>query len=142
MPQQKQKKTPARSNGKHPGGRPTDYRPEYCDQIIALGKRGMSKAQMAREFNVTRDTLDNWAKAHPEFLASFTHARDLSLAQWEDRGETGLGLAGFNGNLYAKIMAARFPGDYSDHKKVEVTGKDGAPLQAPTIIIVADDEAE
>lgn len=124
-------------------GRPTDYRKEYCERLIEMGNLGYTKAMMARDLGVARMTLDNWASDHPEFLDALTRARDLSLAFMEEKGLAGLDMAGFNSSLYAKLMSAMFPGDYSEHKKVEVTGKDGQPLQqiAPVIIIQAD-EAE
>lgn len=124
-------------------GRPTDYRKEYCERLIEMGNLGYTKAMMARDLGVARMTLDNWASDHPEFLDAITRARDLALAFMEEKGLNGLDMAGFNSSLYAKLMSGMFPGDYSEHKKVEVTGKDGQPLQqiAPVIIIQAD-EAE
>lgn len=122
-------------------GRPTDYRKEYCERLIEMGNLGYTKAMMARDLGVARMTLDNWASDHPEFLDALTRARDLSLAFMEEKGLAGLDMAGFNSSLYAKLMSGMFPGDYSEHKKVEVTGKDGLPLQqiAPVIIIQADE---
>lgn len=122
-------------------GRPTAYRKEYCGRLIEMGNLGYTKAMMARDLDVARMTLDNWASEHPEFLDALTRARDLSLAFMEEKGLAGLDMAGFNSSLYAKLMAGMFPGDYSEHKKVEVTGKDGQPLQqvAPVIIIQADE---
>lgn len=122
-------------------GRPTDYRKEYCERLIEMGNLGYTKAMMARDLGVARMTLDNWASDHPEFLDAITRARDLALAFMEEKGLNGLDMAGFNSSLYAKLMSGMFPGDYSEHKKVEVTGKDGLPLQqiAPVIIIQADE---
>jgi len=31
--------------------------------------------------------------------------------------------------LWAKVMAARFPDTYSERNKVELTGKDGNPME-------------
>lgn len=128
-------------NGKLDTGRPTDYRPEYCERVIEMGKLGFTKAMMARDLDVARMTLDNWAGEHKDFLDAITRARDLALAFMEEKGLNGLDMAGFNSSLYAKLMSGMFPGDYSEHKKVEVTGKDGLPLQqiAPVIIIQADE---
>lgn len=96
---------------------------------------------MARDLDVARMTLDNWAGEHKDFLDAITRARDLALAFMEEKWLNGLDMAGFNSSLYAKLMSGMFPGDYSEHKKVEVTGKDGLPLQqiAPVIIIQADE---
>lgn len=136
------KKKAAADKQKHPGGRPTDYKPEYCEQVIELGRLGRSKAQIAREFNVVRQTLDNWATEHKEFFNALTQARELALAAWEDKADAGIEMQGFNHGLWGRIMSARFPDDYRENSRHELTGKDGAPLQAPTIFIVADDETE
>lgn len=117
------------------GGRPTDYRPEHCERVVELGREGKSKAQIAAELDVCRNTLDNWAEAHPEFLRALTRARDLSQAWWEDQGQAGIHLgSGFNASLWAKSMSARFPDDYTERQKREVTGKDGGPVEKVTTI--------
>lgn len=125
---------------KHPGGRPTDYRPEYCRRVIELGKQGKSKAQIAAALDVARNTLDNWAEANPEFLSAITHARDLSLAWWEDKAQEGLimepGAGTFNASLWAKSVSCRFPDDYSDRSKHEITGKDGGPVKTETTWVI------
>jgi acyl CoA:acetate/3-ketoacid CoA transferase len=46
---------------KHPGGRPTSYRTEYCEKVIELGKEGYGKAEIAAGLDVERKTLDNWS---------------------------------------------------------------------------------
>lgn len=114
-----------------PAGRPTDYRPEYCERAIELGRLGKSKAQIAAEFDVSRQTLDNWIDAHPEFLDAMARARDLALAWWEDQGQGGIHLGGqFNANLWSRSMAARFPDDYTErkHLKQEHSGEVGFSL--------------
>jgi transposase-like protein len=118
-----------RPEGKLKVGRPTDYRPEYCERVIELGRAGYSKAQMAREFDVARSTLDEWVKNFPEFSAAFMRAKDLALAEWEDKGAAGLELQGFNSSLYARIMSARFPDDYRDMRTTVLTGNNGGPIQ-------------
>ena len=128
---------------KLPTGRPSLYKLEYCERVIELGRIGYTKAMIARDLDVARNTLDNWADENPEFLSALTRARDLALAFMEEKGLGGLDMAGFNASLYAKLMSCMFPGDYSEQRKVEVTGKDGQPLQqaAPVIIIQADETA-
>lgn len=113
---------------KHPRGRPTEFRPEYCDRIIEMGKAGMSIAQMAMGFDVCRNTIKTWAAEHPEFLTAYTRAKDYSQAWWEQSAQTGLLTPGYNASLWAKSMAARFPDDYTDRNKTELTGAGGGPL--------------
>lgn len=109
-------------------GRPTDYRPEFCEQVVELGREGKSHAQIAAALDVARQTLHNWADAHPEFLDAITRARDLAQAWFEDKGQTGLETSGFNASLWAKQVSARFPDDYTERQKREITGKDGGPI--------------
>lgn len=111
------------------GGRPSDYRPEYCEQVIQLGRAGKSKAQIAAELDVCRNTLDNWAGTHPEFLNALTRARDFAQAWWEDKAQTGLEQSGFNASLWSRSMAARFPDDYTERQKRELTGANGGPVE-------------
>lgn len=115
-------------NERHPGGRPTVYREEYCNTVVELGALGKSKAQIAAALGVARNTLDNWAEANPEFLRAITHARDLSMAWWEDKAQDGLDKPGFNANLWSRSMAARFPDDYTERRKNEQTGPNGGPV--------------
>lgn len=111
------------------GGRPTDYRPEHCERVIELGREGKSHAQIAAALDVARNTLYNWADAHPEFLSAITRARDLSQAWFEDKGQTGLEAPGFNASLWAKQVSARFPDDYTERQKRELTGANGGPVE-------------
>lgn len=98
------KKKPKRS--KRPGeGRPTDYDPKYCQEIInyfsvkhskmvlvatVTGKNEYHKDEykecanelpffsgFARHIGVATKTLDNWCQAYPEFLQAFTRAKEL-----------------------------------------------------------------
>lgn len=110
-------------------GRPTDYLPEMCEQVVELGRQGKSHAQIAAALDVARQTLYNWQDTYPEFLDAITRARDLSQAWFEDKGQTGLETSGFNASLWAKQVSARFPDDYTERQKREITGKDGGPVE-------------
>lgn len=105
---------------KHPGGRPTDYKPEYCEAVIKLGKEGKSHAQIAAALGHSRQSLHNWAAQHPEFLDAITHARDLSQAWWEDQGQLGIWSRDFNAAAWNKSMSARFQEDYTERTKQEI----------------------
>ena len=117
---------------KRPVGRPTSYDPSFCDAVIELGKKGKSKAQIACHLNVARQTLENWASEYPEFLDAITRAQDFALCWWEDQAQSymledkeGQRL---NASIWSRSMAARFPKDYRQEVKQEITGADGAPL--------------
>ena len=104
-------------------GRPTAYQPEFCDQVIELGKAGKSKAQMAAHFDVSRQTIDNWADAHEDFLDALNRAMAHCQAWWEDQAQTGLvapqGMT-FNAAVWKKSVEARFREDYTERQEQTV----------------------
>jgi transposase len=103
-------------------GRPTDYMPEHCDVVIALGKQGKSYTQIAVNLDISKKTLYNWADEHPEFLHALERARECAQDWWETKGQQGLDADKFNASVWAKSMSCRFPDDYSDKNKVEHSG--------------------
>ncbi len=60
------------------------------------------------------------------------------MAWWEDQGQLGMWQSPegekLNPQLWSRSMAARFPDDYRESNKVELTGKNGGPMQAQVII--------
>jgi hypothetical protein len=117
-----------------PGGRPTLYDPAYCERVIEMGKQGKSLVQIAVSLGVVRQTVRNWGDEHPEFLAALTRAREESQAWWEGMGQEGLVMQGFNASLWGKNVSCRFPDDWTDKTKQELSGPDGGPI--PTTITV------
>ena len=121
-------------------GRPSLYKPEYCDIALDLGKKGKSMTQMAAHFDVDKETVKNWTRDYPEFLAAFTRAMTFSQAWWEDQGQAGLASRDFNAPLWHKNVASRFREDYTDRK--EVTGAAGGPLAVTSVDLRGLSDAE
>jgi hypothetical protein len=121
-----------------PVGRPSEYYPAYCAQAVAFGKQGKSKAYIAAQFGVSRQTLDTWTKAHPEFLDAITRAMALSQAWWEDAGQKGMTADKFNASVWSRSMAARFPEDWRENSRHEHTGANGGPIQTVDLSQVSD----
>lgn len=116
------------------GGRPSSYDPAYCEKVIELGKQGYSVVEMCAEIGVARMTLEtHWPAAHPEFLAAFTQARELSQAWWETQGRQNLTADKFQANLYSRSMAARFPNDWRESKLIGSDPKNPLPTGATVI---------
>ena len=105
-------------------GRPTDYRPEFCEQVIELGRQGKSHAQIAATLGCARKTLYEWQSLYPEFSNAIMYARDLAQAWFEDIGQVNMvaPTQGFSASLWAKQVSCRFADDYTDKQKQEVTG--------------------
>jgi hypothetical protein len=106
-----------------PAGRPTSYKPEYCDRIVEMGAYGASKAEMCADIGISRQTYDDWKAAHPEFLEADKKAVELSQGWWEQQGRVATfgGTDGFNATSYIFNMKNRFPGDWRDKKEVDVS---------------------
>jgi transposase-like protein len=105
------------------GGRPTKYDPGFCDAVVEAGKQGYSKAMIAAELDVVRQTLDNWAAEHPEFLDALTRAREAALAWWEKQGLLGLWSRDFNAAAYKLQVTNRFPEDWREKSEVQHSGE-------------------
>ena len=64
-------------------GRPTDYTPEACNQVVALMERGLSLTASAGIMGITRGTIHTWMKTHPEFLDSVNLGKAKRVATLE-----------------------------------------------------------
>jgi hypothetical protein len=103
-------------------GRPSEFKPEFCDQVVEYGKEGKSLAWMAAELDVSRECLYEWARVHPEFSDALDRARAHSQKWWEDAGQRGMLGPGFNGSVWSRSMAARFPDDWREKQEIEHRG--------------------
>lgn len=116
-------KAPARSKAKRGKGRPTDYDPAFCERVVALGSEGKSKAQIAAELGVVRQTLYAWAETYREFSDALNRAKELELAWWENEGQAGLRMGkDFNAAAFIFQMKNRFKEDYRDKQELGISG--------------------
>lgn len=65
------------------GGRPTDYKPEYCQMLIEHMRRGRSFETFACDVNTHRGTLYDWCEKHKEFADAKKAGQELSYRFWE-----------------------------------------------------------
>lgn len=103
-------------------GRPTDYRPEFCERVVEWGTIGKSKAWMAAKLGVCKRTIHLWEQRYPDFLSALDRAKALEQMWWEDSGQDGMTGDKFNGQVWGRSMAARFPDDWRESKAVDLTG--------------------
>lgn len=117
---------------KRPVGRPSLYKPEYCEEVIALGKIGKSVEAIGAILGVGTKTLYNWRDQHEDFLHALDMAKEFELQWWEDIAQTHMienkESDKINATIWSRSMAARFPKKYREQVKQEITGADGAPL--------------
>jgi len=132
---------PRTKQAKGPGGRPTDYDPKYCEQILEYFERDPyterikkivtksgdvvevpvleasdtpTLAGFAVSIGVHRDTLKEWAKVHPEFSASVKKAKEA-----QENFIVTNGMKGLVNTPFAIFLAKNVCG-YRDNRDVEV----------------------
>ncbi len=91
-------------------GQPTKYKPEYCQLIIEHLKGGKSIETFPATIDVSRDSIYEWEKKHPDFSYSIKKARMLSQDHYENLGYMGMTglIEGFNATVWIFIMKNRF----------------------------------
>ncbi len=65
-------------------GRPTKYKKEFAEQARKLCLLGFIDEELADFFNVQVSTLNNWKKAHPQFLESLRSGKSIADADVAD----------------------------------------------------------
>lgn len=119
------------SENKNPVGRPSKYKSEFCEQIIEWGKEGASKAEMACNMGIHKDTLNEWDKTYPEFSVALKMAVQYSQVAWEKIGKQAVegAIPNYNATTWIFNMKNRFSDDYKDVIKQDIQplGKDGLP---------------
>jgi hypothetical protein len=75
---------------KRPHGRPTLYRPEYCDLLVQHLADGLSFESFGGLVDVSKQTLYDWAVAQPKFLEAKSRGESKSRLYWEKVGRDGL----------------------------------------------------
>jgi predicted acylesterase/phospholipase RssA len=113
-------------------GRPSDYKEEYCDIVMDVGRSGGSVVKMAIACGTTKRTLYTWADNHEEFSHAFNYARQLSQDWWESLGQRCMimeqGAGTFSQSAWSRSMAARFPEDWRENKSVSVGSEPEKPV--------------
>jgi hypothetical protein len=108
-----------------PAGRPSTYDKKYCEQVVELGKQGMSPVEIACEIGVPRTTMLSWADKHEEFSTALTRAKEWEQVWWERKGREGMVSNCFNAQVWKTSMQARFREDYTERKELTIDGNLG-----------------
>jgi len=109
-----------------PAGRPTKYKPEYCEIAEATLAEGFSQAVLAGRLDVDEHTIIEWKKEHPEFSSSVKRGAFKGQEMWE-----GLGMAGAKGMVYGFNAASwvfNMKNRFGWRDKQEVTGAEGGAV--------------
>ena len=110
------------------GGRPSKFRPDYCTQVVEFMSEGLSLTAFAASVDVSRETIEEWKRRHPEFSASCARGMAKAQMHWERKLAGGMGNREFNANACLTMMKARFT-DFREPTKVELSGAGGAAIE-------------
>ena len=90
-----------------PRGRPSLYESSHRERVLTLAAQGCGKTEIAAELGISRQTLNAWIKAHPDFREAMSRAKDLEYAWWLKKGREGL-MEAWNAASWALQMRNRF----------------------------------
>jgi hypothetical protein len=107
-------------------GRPTSYKPEYCDSVIECMAQGFSLTAFAGSILVARSSINNWMAEHPEFL----EATKVGQAARTFKLEKGLYAAKSGPEATAHIFGLKNadPDGWRERVQNEHTGPNGGAI--------------
>lgn len=117
----------ARTTAPNLGGRPSLYRPEYCQQAVDHMATGASIASFAGEIGVARRTITNWEREYPDFAEAVEIGKAKLAAWWEGQARniaTGGGGPGA-ASMCQFAMKNLAPEDWKDRSTHEHVGRVG-----------------
>ncbi len=101
-------------------GRPTKYKEAYCNEVIEIMATGLSLTAFAGDIGVSRDTVNEWQRVHPDFSDAVKVAKAKRTAALE----RGMFSAESGPQVTARIFALKNadPEEWRDKKEVEHSG--------------------
>lgn len=92
-----------------PVGRPTKYKPEYCEQLIQHMSEGLMFESFAAVIDVNKDTLYEWCKRHPAFSEAKKTAISKNLLFYDKMSIAAMAgkIKNFNATTYIFNMKNR-----------------------------------
>jgi len=115
-------------------GRPTLYRPEFCEMLIEHCREGGSIEAFAGTIMVSIDALYDWFDKHEDFRHAKKIGYSLSLAWWENMGrqnimniQTTSGYGSYkettsksiNSSIWIYTVKCRFRKQYTEVQKIK-----------------------
>lgn len=141
------------------GGRPTKYRAAFAEQARKLCLLGATDKELAAFFEVSVQTLNTWKKEHPAFLESMTRGKMMADAEVADRlyqralgySHKAVKMFQAGGEILTEEYDEHYPPDtqaaslwlrnrqprkWRDKQELEHSGKDGAPIEVKTRVVL------
>lgn len=119
------------AKGLESSGRPTDYRPTICNELINLMAEGLSLTAAAAELGYHRQRIYEWADTHQELADALKLAKGKRVLKLErDLLALKEGPA-----VTARIFALKNadPAEWREKVDHELTGRDGGPIETKDV---------
>lgn len=128
------------------GGQPTKYNKKFHpDDFIRLSKLGKCKTQICAVWDISRETIYNWAEKHKEFFDAIKKGEDFCAAWYMDSGQDAIHSDPKTFNTGAFVWMTKNILKWSDKIQTQVQHSgdilSGEELEAGMKELVEDDEA-
>jgi hypothetical protein len=125
---------------RHPGGRPSSYRPEFCARIVDAMATGLSLDAAAAEIGISPRSAYQWQRDILEFSQAIEMGRAKALLLWEKRAIAVANGEGGDAQIISLALRnrSRSASGWHEAARLEHSGPDGAPLQMEARATVID----
>lgn len=90
-------------------GRPTKYKPQYCQMLIDHMSTGKAFESFAASVDTSIRVTYEWRDQHPDFQQAYERGQAKSMAVWEALGMKGLTKPGsISASIWGFNMRCRF----------------------------------
>lgn len=111
-------------------GRPTKYKPEYCQMVVDHMAEGASLTSFAAEIDVARSTINEWIDANPDFSEAVKRAKAKCAAWWERVGRSGAQGGDVNPTLVIFGLKNMAADDWREKQELDVNQKSEIKVSA------------
>ena len=116
-------------------GRPTKYKPEYCQLLIDHMAKGLSFESFAGVVGTCKETIYRWLHENKEFVDARRHAIAKNRIFWEQKGIDGMqgDISGFNATSWVFNMKNRF--GWNDRQDINIEATTNIKLNSNKDVI-------
>ena len=119
---------------KNPVGRPTDYKPEYCQGVIEYGKKGLFHFEFANSIDQHVSTIYRWGEKFPEFSESLNKAKQACEGYWLNIGRSLIATSPKEHDSKPWWYIMNNLHGWGEKQKVEISGVNGGPVKTEAIL--------
>lgn len=89
---------------KNLGGRPTKYKPQYCEEMLEMARTGRGPTAFAAQIGVARSSLYEWAKDNKAFSDALERSKQLVEEYLVEMGMENMFSKDFNTKIWEMFL--------------------------------------